>query len=156
MSREEDLIRSTTQAIASTVREVPPLRLDPAAGELRSPARAPRRPRGGSGRPRRWWSWAAPLTAAAVVVALAIALVIIKDLPNGGRVPSKAPTSTGPGGIPRYYVALSPASSKSGAPNGLVVGDSLTGKTITTFTPPAGTSFESVSGIGRASCRERV
>jgi hypothetical protein len=43
-------------------------------------------------------------------------------------------------------VAVSPTSSKSGAPNGLVVGDSLTGKTIATFTPPAGTSFESVSG----------
>jgi hypothetical protein len=146
MSREEDLIRSTTQAIASTVREVPPLRLEPAAGELRSPARAPRHPRGGSGRPRRWWSWAAPLTAAAVVVALAIALVIIKDLPNGSMLPSKASTSAGPGGIPRYYVAVSPTSSKSGAPNGLVVGDSLTGKTIATFTPPTGTSFESVSG----------
>jgi hypothetical protein len=145
MSREEDLIRSTTRAIASTVREVPPLRLEPAAGELRSPARAPRRPRGG-GRQRRWWSWAAPLTAAAVVVALAIALVLVRDLPNGSTVPSKASTSTGPGGIPRYYVAVSPTSSKSGAPNGLVVGDTLTGKTITTFTPPAGTSFESVSG----------
>jgi hypothetical protein len=81
-----------------------------------------------------------------VVVALAIALVIIRDLPNGSVVPSKTSTSTGPGGIPRYYVAVSPTSSKSGAPNGLVVGDSLTGKTIATFTPPAGTSFESVSG----------
>jgi hypothetical protein len=145
VSREEDLIRSTTHAIASTVREVPPLRLEPAGDELWSPARAPRRARG-NGRPRRWRSWAAPLTAAAVVVALASALVIIRDLPNGSMVPSKTPTSTGPDGIPRYYVAVSPASSKSGAPNGLVVGDSLTGKTIATFTPPAGTSFESVSG----------
>jgi hypothetical protein len=146
MSREEDLIRSTTHAIASTVRDVPPLRLEPAADELRSPARAPRRARGGSGRPLRWRSWLAPVTAAAVVVALAIALVIIKDLPNGSMVPAKTSTSTGPGGIPRYYVAVSPTSAKSGAPNGLVVGDSLTGKTIATFPPPAGTSFESVSG----------
>ena len=147
MSREEDLIRSTTRAIASTVREVPPLRLEPAGDELRSPARAPRGARGG-GRPRRWRSWAAPLTAAGVVVALAIALVVIRDLPNGSVVPSTASTSTGPGGIPLYYVALSPASSKSGAPNGLVVGDSRTGKTIAALTPPAGTSFTSVSGTG--------
>ncbi len=106
MSREEDLIRSTTRAIASTVREVPPLRLEPAADELRSPARAPRRARGGSGRQRRWWSWGAPLTAAAVVVALAIALVLVRDIPNGGVVSPSPATSTGPGGVPRYYVAL--------------------------------------------------
>jgi hypothetical protein len=81
-----------------------------------------------------------------VVVALAIALVIIRDLPNGSMVPSKSSTSAGPAGIPRYYVAVSPTSSKSGAPNGLVVGDSVTGKTIATFPPPTGTSFESVSG----------
>jgi hypothetical protein len=43
MSTEEDLIRSTTRAIASTVRDVPPLRLDPAGGELGSRARGLRR-----------------------------------------------------------------------------------------------------------------
>ena len=42
MSREEELIRSTTRAIASAVREVPPLRLEAAADELRSPASARR------------------------------------------------------------------------------------------------------------------
>jgi hypothetical protein len=81
-----------------------------------------------------------------VVVALAIALVVIRDLPNGSVVPATASTSTGPGGIPLYYVGLTPTSSKSGAPNGLVVGDSLTGKTIAALTPPTGTSFASVSG----------
>ena len=38
MSWEEDLIRSTTRAIASTVREVPPLQLESATDELGSPA----------------------------------------------------------------------------------------------------------------------
>ena len=42
MTREEDLIRSTTQAIASTVREVPPLRLEPVPGERLSAGRAAR------------------------------------------------------------------------------------------------------------------
>ena len=45
MSREEDLIRSTTRAIASAVREVSPLRLEPAAQELETKAVAPGRPR---------------------------------------------------------------------------------------------------------------
>ena len=140
MSREEDLIRSTTHAIASTVREVPPLRLEEAPDELRYPARAPRR---GRGRPRGWWSWGAPLTAAAVVVVLAIALVIVKDMPNGSEVPANPATSTGPGGVPRYYAALT--LSRSARSSIVVVGDSLTGKTLATFTPPAGRIFGNVT-----------
>jgi hypothetical protein len=152
MSREEDLIRSTTQAIASTVREVPPLRLEGLEGatdELRSPARAPRR---GHGRRLRWWSWGAPLTAAAVVVALAIALVLVKDIPNGSAVPSNTNTSTaGPGGAPRYYVALKSSAVNTAAElagrvqSDIVVGDTLTGKTLATFASPAGTIFENIS-----------
>jgi hypothetical protein len=148
MSREEDLIRSTTHAIASTVREVPPLRLEPAPDELRSPARAPRRLRGGRGRQGRWRSWAAPLTAAAVVVALAISLVLVRDIPNDGAVSPNLTTSTSPGGVPRYYVALKQLDgdlNSSIQRNDIVVGDSLTGKTLATFAPPAGTAFESVS-----------
>jgi hypothetical protein len=148
MSREEDLIRSTTRAIASTVREVPPLRLEPAAGELRSPARAPRRPRRGSGHRSRWWSWGAPLTAAAVVVALAIALVLVRDIPNGRVVPKNPATSTGPGAVPRYYVVLKQLAgdvNSNSQRNDIVVGDSLTGKTLATFAPPAHTAFESVT-----------
>ncbi|MGH3245831.1 MAG: hypothetical protein ACRDOI_06405 [Trebonia sp.] len=122
---------------------MPPLRLEPAPDELRSRVRAPRRD---GGRQRRSWSWAAPLTAAAVVVALAITLVIIKNLPNGSAVPPTPSTSTGPGGIPRYYVTVTPTSSKFKAPSALAVGDSLTGRTIATFAPPAGTTFASVSG----------
>ena len=140
MSREEDLIRSTTHAIASTVREVPALRLEEAPDELRYPARAPRR---GRGRPRGWWSWGAPLTAAAVVVVLAIALVIVRDMPNGSKVPANPATSAGPGGVPRYYVALTLSHSSRGSI--VVVGDSLTGKTLATFTPPAGKIFGNVT-----------
>jgi hypothetical protein len=150
VSREEDLIRSTTHAIASTVREVPPLRLEPAAEELRSPAHAPRRGRGNSGRQRRWRTWAAPVTAAAMVVALAVALVVVKDIPNDGAAPQKpaASTSAGPGGVPRYYVALKQLAgdmNSGNQRNDIVVGDSLTGKTLATLAPPAKTAFESVS-----------
>ena len=154
MSRAEDLIRSTTHAIASTVREVPPLRLEPAPGELGFPARAPRRARGGNGRQRRWWSWGAPLTAAAVVVALAIALVVIKDIPNGGAV-SPSPTSgAGPGGAPRYYVAITTFSGsvqivagkeKDTVRDGIVVGDSVTGARLAKIPAPADVTFVSVT-----------
>jgi hypothetical protein len=145
MSREEDLIRSTTRAIASTIREVPPLQLESATEELGSLARAPRSRRGG---PRRWWSWGAPLAAAAVVVALAIALVLIKGIQNDSAVPSDPATSTGLGGVPRYYVALKQLAgdlNSSTQRNDIVVGDSLTGKTLATFPAPAHTAFESVT-----------
>jgi hypothetical protein len=66
MSTTEERARAAMRAIAGTVDDAPPLRLGPAAGELSSPARAPRRPRG-SARQRRWQSWGAPLTAAAMV-----------------------------------------------------------------------------------------
>jgi hypothetical protein len=142
MSREEDLIRSTTHAIASTVREVPPLRLEPAPGAPR--ARAWRRPPA-SGRPRRWWSWGAPLAAAAVVVALAVSLVIVRDMPNE-RAVSRNPAASA--GVPRYYVALKQLAGDRNSPtqrNDIVVGDSLTGKTLATLAPPARTAFESVT-----------
>jgi hypothetical protein len=168
MSREEDLIRSTTHAIASTVREVPPLRLEPATGELRSPARAPRRPRSANGRQRRWWSWGAPLTAAAVVVALAIALVVIKDIPDGGAVSPSPTTGAGPGGAPRYYAAITTFSGsvqfvagkekvvagkekvvagkeKDTVRDGIVVGDSVTGARIAKIEAPADVTFVSVT-----------
>jgi hypothetical protein len=148
MSREEDLIRSTTHSIASTVREVPPLRLEAATDGRGSRVRAPRRLRGG--RAGRWWSWGAPLTAAAVVVALAIALVLVRDIPNEGAASSgSAASTTAPGGIPRYYVLLKQLAGEVNGisqRNDIVVGDSLTGETLATLAPPARTVFESVTG----------
>ena len=134
MSREEDLIRSTTRAIASTVREVPPLQLEPAPDDLRFHARPPRRR---DGLRRRWWSWGAPLITAAVVVALALSLVLVKDIQNGGAVPKGPATATpsGPDGAPRYYaalkpVSLSPQAQELGVQEAVYVSDSVTGKTL--------------------------
>ena len=156
MSREEDLIRSTTRAIASAVREVPPLRIEAAADELGAKAVAPHRQhstRPHSGRPRRWWSWGVPLTAAAVVVAIAVSLVLVKDIPNGGAVPKTPATGTpsGLGGAPRYYVALKGTvvsyqdELKGILRYDVVVGNAVTGKTLATFAPPARTTFQSVT-----------
>jgi hypothetical protein len=87
-----------------------------------------------------------------VVIALAIALVVVKGIPNVGKVPAHPATSTvGPASVPRYYVALKdvPRSTKQELAGvlqfNLVVGDSLTGKTLATFAPPARTTFQNVT-----------
>jgi hypothetical protein len=84
--------------------------------------------------PRRWTRWGVPLTAAAAVVALAISLVLVRGIQNGIAVPSKPVASspaapTGPGGVPRYYVAAA-------RPSDIVVGDSVTGKLLAKLAVP--------------------
>jgi hypothetical protein len=72
--------------------------------------------------------------------------VLVKDIQNGGAVPPNPATSTGPGGVPRYYVALQKFPDENGtAYNDVVVGDLLTGQTIAKFAPPAHTTFWCVS-----------
>ena len=88
MSREEGLIRSTAVAIAATVREVPPLRLPTVTDDLRRVARHPRGTRGARGA-RRLRGWLVPAAAAAVVLAIALSLVLIRDIPNGRAAPSE-------------------------------------------------------------------
>jgi hypothetical protein len=150
-SRDDSWFARETAAamsdFARTVTEAPPLRL--AAGF--SPARTRRRLRGA----RRWrtWTWLAPVTAAAMVVALAAALVISRNLTNGGPVPAPGSSLTGPGGVPRYYAALQ--DDLTGGPGkpavtttALVVGDSLTGGKLATIAPPAGVVFMDVAAAG--------
>jgi hypothetical protein len=132
--------------LARTVTDAPPLRLTADAAGL-SPARPRRRSHG----PWLGRFWSPPVLAAFAVVAVAVALVIVRDLPNG----SVAPRTTAPAavnapdsraaGVPEYYVALHPASGRPGAPNGLIVGDTVTGKTVAVVAPPASASFVSVS-----------
>ena len=93
MSREEHLVRSTTRAIASTVRDVAPLRLESAPDELR------RSPRPGDGaRNRRMRPWLlAPLAAAVGVAAVAVSVVVAKHTADGPVAPvaSRPLASTG-------------------------------------------------------------
>jgi hypothetical protein len=168
VSTTEDRARAAMQAIAGAVHDAPPLQLGPArdlapagddmpaADEVRAGGHGPRRliqrrPGGAArpgrnGRDHRRWSLLAPVAAAVTVVVVAVALVNIRDIPNGSVVPPGPTTASGPGGVPRYYVALDQVGTKTGAANALLVGDALTGKAIKTFAPPAGTSFLSVSG----------
>ena len=94
--------------------------------------------------------WLAPVAAAAVITALAVALAIIRSIPNGGVAgpPAAAPVagasaSSGatPTGVPEYYVAWMQASSPY-----LVVGNTFTGQTIATINAPAGVFLEEVFG----------
>jgi hypothetical protein len=132
--------------LARTVTDAPPLRLTAEATGL-APARPRRRPRG----PRFRWTGGAPLLAAAAVVAAAVTLVIVKDLPTGQLTPTTITTTsatapgTAAGGLPEYYVALHPVSADPGAPNGLIVGDTVTGKTVAVVAPPAATTLTWVS-----------
>ena len=147
MSSVEDRVHAAMSAAADLaaweIRTAPPLRLpaEPEAG--------PRRVRP----PRRWPRWWPPLAAAAAVIAVAATLVAVKSMQNpssvSGNGTASAPVTIprytgGTKGVPRYYVALKRFDVKSGQ-YGIVEGDSLTGTTLATFAPPAGTTFQSVS-----------
>jgi hypothetical protein len=157
MTSVEDQVRAATRAQAAALREVRPLRLPPAASPGLGPASRARRSR----------AWIAPITAAAAVIALAVSLVSIRDIPNGRVVPPAGPVPA-VAGVPRYYVTLysppqpataspSPAApcaaSKSGQPvacasagtTDLLVGDTFTGARLAVVTPPAGSFFSGVA-----------
>jgi hypothetical protein len=129
----EDRVQAAMSAAAhlsaQEIAAAPPLRL-PSAAPAGARQRHP---------PRRWTRWAVPLTAAAAVVALAVSLVLIKGVHNGGAVPPTPTTSaipappTGPGGAPRYYVA----SANSAAGESIVAGDSVTGRLLAKVALPA-------------------
>jgi hypothetical protein len=132
----EERVRAATRAAAGTVEQIP----DPAPQITAKAAR--RRP----AVPPRWRPWLPPVAAAAAVVALAIALVTVKVIPNGSGVP-QSPAAVAPiPGVPEYYVAVNWLP-KYGAGQGLLVGDTFTGKTIE-VPPPAHTQLDIVVGAG--------
>lgn len=138
MSAEvEDQIRAATRAQAETLQKVRQLRLPPAPGAV--PA-APRR------RARHIRPWVAPVAAAAAVIALAVSLVLIRDIPNG-RVVSPVPAPLPRDAVPEYYVALPGADNFANVPGAptAVVGDTLSGRHLLTIRPSGSDKFVSVS-----------
>jgi hypothetical protein len=132
----EERVRAATRAAAGTVEQIPDPAWPGTAPAARRLLAMPRR-----GRP-----WLAPVAAAAAVVALATALVTVKVLPNGG-VASPSPAAVTPiPGVPEYYAAIS-LLPKYGYRQGLIVGDTFTGKLIA-VPPPARTSLDIVTGAG--------
>lgn len=159
MTGTEERARAAMRAIAGTVDDAPPLRLPPAraAGapdEVRFAPHGAGRP-GSGGRNRRRRSWLAPVAAAAVITALAVALAIVRSIPNGGVAapPSSAPAAVSsassgaaaPIGVPEYYVAWMQAD----APY-LVVGNTFTGQQVAMVNAPAGVFLEGVYGAAAA------
>jgi hypothetical protein len=107
----------------------------------------------GRGWSHRHWSLLAPIAAVIAIVAVATTLAVIRNVPNTPvAVPSGTASAAGtspvtsaasgatvpPGlaGVPEYYAAWMQAEKPY-----LIVGDTLTGKTLGTFSAPDGVSF---------------
>ena len=163
MSTIEEGARAAMRAVAGTVTDAPPLRLDPARLALPPSAEARRAEEralsalpgaaklAGSARPRtvgmrRFPGWLAPLAAAAAIVAIALSVVLLRIHPNARVVPPTTPVSVPAGTVPRYFVELDPTGEWLTSPSGLLVADTYTGQTVATVAPPAGMTFQSVSG----------
>lgn len=159
MSTTEDQARAAMRAIAATVHDAPPLALNLAQEPERAPDEigpdeiGPAWAGNGPHRPGAARSWLAPAAAAAVVVALAISLVVVKNLPNRSEAapsPSASPAASSPlnsvnpsgnNALPEYYVAWTQTENPY-----LLVGDTLTGRTIDSVKAPAGVTSGAVYG----------
>jgi hypothetical protein len=139
LESEAELAEETARAmreLARTVTDAPALRLTDRSG-----ARLPR-----PSAPRRWTLWAVPLAAAAAVIALAVALVVVKDIPSGRAPHPTVPTYPSTTGVPTYYVAPQIVCPQEKCePTSLVVGNTLTGARLAALSPPPGATFEAVS-----------
>jgi len=149
MNSAERAVVAATRAYGEIVREIRPLDLPPG----QAPAGVSGEP-GSGARGHRLRSWLIPATAAAAVIALAIALVIVRDIPNGRVVPPPPPATAS--GVPPYYVALTVAPEwyaypvlglRDSTPQAadLVVGETFTGKLVATVKPPRGATFIGVT-----------
>jgi hypothetical protein len=110
------------------------------------------------------------MAAAAAVVAVAVTLVAVRNPPQAAHKTSAGPAashSAGPAAtaapvdpeaLPGYFVALNgleligqystgqSTTVKDPRPDSVIVGETLTGKRLTTISPPAGSTFVGVTG----------
>jgi hypothetical protein len=161
MNDAEGRIRAATRAVAGTVHEVRPLDL---AREMPEGSAIPRRrPRAGG--VRRLRPWGVPLAAAAAMLAIAVTVVAVRDMPGGHPASASSPRPAAPGasgpaphpvapvpGVPEYYVTLDNTSIKAlndayrdSSPFQAVVGGTFTGARLATVNPPAGSTFAGVT-----------
>jgi hypothetical protein len=102
--------------------------------------------------------WLAPVAAAAAVLAIAIALVVVRIIPNGTAGPAKTPprsasralaaaAAPGRSPIPAYYAALTqPLISPHGTGSPVVIVGTRTGKVLVSVPPPRGDIFAGITG----------
>jgi hypothetical protein len=136
----EDRVRAATRARTGLVRDIRPLEFP---GEL--PARARHARRTG-----RWLSWGAPVAAAALVTAVALILVMLRQ--TGAPQPAPASPAGAPpaaASVPRYYAALTgpngTSSALSSARQQVVVVDDRTGRALAVIPPLPGQGFSGVT-----------
>jgi hypothetical protein len=132
MTSVENRTRSAMDAITSQVDSAPPLSLPPpdtVAGRSRVPAS-----RG------RWGTRLVPAAAAAAVIAVAISLVVVRNIPNGHGVPQGRPVPAS-GSVPMYYADLV----STGSQQEVVVGNTFTGARLATVSVPRGSTFYAVT-----------
>ena len=139
MSTVADRTRAAMDAITSQVSDAPPLRLPPPAAPVSARRRRAPRPR------RRRATWLAPLAAAAAVIAVAVSLVVVRGTPAGPPAPAAKPAGA-PVSFPDYYLTFNQPVSDETTPVGLVLRQTLTGKTLFTLKPPRGLSFAGITG----------
>jgi hypothetical protein len=116
----EDRVRDATRARAALVHDIRPLEFP---DERPAPVRRDRRT-------SRWLTWGAPVGAAAVVTALALVLVMLRQ--TGAPQPGPATPVNGPSvsaSIPRYYVTLADTGGGNSQMEA-VVGDDRTGRKL--------------------------
>jgi hypothetical protein len=145
MTPLQDKLRAALRETADEIpAEAPPLHLSP-------------RPRAGQNRRHtRWRAWAAPLAAAALVIAaVAGGLAVAGSLKHQ---PAAAGPSAGPYGVPAYYVALITTTPRSDVQNDLAssswtdtaaeLRSTQTGAVLAKITPPK--PYASFTGVTAA------
>jgi hypothetical protein len=145
MTPLQDKLRAAFRQTADEIpAQAPPLHLSP-------------QPRAGQhGRYARWRAWAAPLAAAALVIAaIAGALAVAGSLRHQPATPGQ---SAGPYGVPAYYVALITANPRSDVQNDLAssswtdtaaeLRSTQTGAVLAKVTPPR--PYVSFTGVTAA------
>jgi WD40 repeat protein len=157
MTATQERAVAAMRAIGDTVTGAPPLRLPPHTAASTRFTRLPGPT--GSGW-RAWRLWLVPAAAAVAVVALGVSLALVRSAPKeSALLPGTASASAGAGGsasVPPYYVMLAAFGWYAYAPltgqaspttqTAILVGETATGKSLATVTPPHGMTFNVVRG----------
>jgi hypothetical protein len=151
MTPLQDKLRAALRETADEIpAQAPPLRLSPHPRASRNAGR-------NAGRNATWRAWAAPLTAAALVVAtVAASLVVAGSLKHQ---PAAAGPQAGPDRIPAYYVALTTTAKPQSDLGNMLVTSALTdsaaelrstrtGAVLARITPPK--PYVSFTGVTAA------
>ena len=132
----EDRVRAATRARADLVRDIRPLALPQ---DVLFSGGGPERARRPGGRQVR--AWLVPLAVAAVVVALALTLVAVRQAAAPQQAPHPAAPTAVLAKIPRYYAVIG----QDPSTQDFAIVDDRTGKKVVDFAAPGSSTLDSVS-----------